>query len=113
MMSRFAENLTPPYMAVIFTNHLTSDDPAYGVTAARMVELAQDVTGFLGLESTRDEDGFGITVSYWRDVEAIKIWRAQVNHLAAQAKGKSDWYQHYEVRIARVERAYSGPEGRS
>ena len=58
----------PPYVAVIFTNHkVVGDDTAYDITAARMLELARSVDGFLGIESARDANGTGITVSYWRD----------------------------------------------
>ena len=98
----------PPYLAVIFTNRqVPGDHHDYDRTAARMVELAQRVDGFLGLESVRDVDGTGITVSYWRDEDAIETWRTDPEHLDAQAAGRGDWYAWYELRIARVERASS------
>ena len=113
MTTRFAHNLMPPYYAVIFANQHTGEEgEVYGKTADRMVELASTMPGYLGIESTRDEAGFGITVSYWQSEEAIKNWKQQAEHLAAQSKGKSDWYDHYELRVAKIERAYSGPEGR-
>ncbi len=113
MTSRFAQNLKSPYYAVIFANQHTGDDEKkYGETADRMVELAQDIPGYLGIESTRDETGFGITVSYWETEEAIKLWKEQAEHAAAQEMGISSWYEHYELRVAKIERAYSGPEGR-
>jgi heme-degrading monooxygenase HmoA len=74
--------------------------------ADRMVELAAGQPGFLGVESVRDNDGFGITVSYWTSLQAIAGWRSQAEHRIAQETGKTLWYQHYELRIARVERAY-------
>jgi hypothetical protein len=33
-------------------------------------------------------------------------------HLASQKIGRERWYSHYVTRVAKVERAYSGPEGR-
>ena len=107
----FARNLTPPYYAVIFANQWVDDPEDYSETAARMVELAAGIDGYLGHESARDCDGFGITVSYWRDEGSITRWRQHAEHLAAQEAGKRKWYAHYELRVARVERAYAGPEG--
>ena len=108
----FARGLTPPYLAVIFASQRTPEDHAYSATAERMVELAQTMPGYLGIESARGADGFGITVSYWKDEESIRNWKAHFEHQAAQDRGKREWYEHYELRIARVERAYLGPEGR-
>lgn len=107
-MQRFATTPQPPYYAVIFTSLRNADDAAgYGVAAERMVELASQVPGFLGVESTRDEAGFGLTVSYWADPAAITTWRTQVEHAEIRQRGRWTWYDHFEVRVARVERAYN------
>lgn len=95
----------PPYYAVIFTNIKNEDDEGYAQTASRMVELAQLQPGFLGLESAREE--VGITVSYWRDLESIKAWKANAEHIEAQKNGNKKWYKSYTTRIAKVEREYS------
>jgi heme-degrading monooxygenase HmoA len=105
----FARLQEPPYYAVIFSSRRTAADEGYGHVAQRMVELAAEQPGYLGVESTRGTDGFGITVSYWATLEAIAAWRAQGEHRIAQTAGRRKWYEHFEVRIARVERAYSGP----
>ena len=81
----------------------------YGETAARMEELAREVPGYLGIESARGADGFGITVSYWSSESAIAEWKSNVEHQAAQARGRREWYKHYEIRVAKVDRAYGGP----
>lgn len=77
--------------------------------ADRMVELAAKQPGFLGVESARGADGFGITVSYWASEAAIAAWKANAEHRVARLGGRNTWYQHFEVRVARVERAYGGP----
>lgn len=105
--SSFAKLPSPPYFAVIFSSRRTDGDNGYSQTADRMVALAADQPGFLGVESVRGADGFGITVSYWESVEAISRWRAHAEHRLAQENGKAAWYEHYEIRIARVERAYA------
>jgi len=105
----FAKTPEPPYYAVIFTSTRTAIDEGYGAMADRMVELAAQQPGFLGVESTRGVDGLGITVSYWSSLESIAAWKAQGEHRVAQATGHRKWYERFETRIARVERAYSGP----
>ena len=99
----------PPYFAVIFSSQRTAVDEGYGPMADRMVELASGQPGFLGVESARGADGFGITVSYWASLEAIAGWKAHAEHRVAQAAGRAKWYGHFELRIARVERTGSGP----
>jgi heme-degrading monooxygenase HmoA len=112
MLPGFAKTPEPPYYAVIFTSTRSAGDHGYAAMADAMAELALQQPGNLGAESARGADGLGITVSYWRDEASIKAWKAVASHLAAQKLGKERWYDHYELRVAKVERAYSGPEGR-
>lgn len=72
----------------------------------RMLQLASRQPGFLGVESVRGKDGFGITVSYWKTEEAIRAWKKNAEHEAAQQAGKRTWYAGYMLRVAKVERAY-------
>ncbi len=106
-MTKFAPaNLTSHY-AVIFTSQRGDNLEGYEAMASKMMELAKQMPGYLGVESIGDESGFAITISYWQDLASIKNWRGNSEHKAAQAKGKSDWYKHYEIRIAKIEQAYS------
>jgi heme-degrading monooxygenase HmoA len=77
--------------------------------ARKMFDLAMQHPGCLGAESTRNADGLGITVAYFTDEDSIAAWKADARHLVAQQRGKERWYEHYQLRVARVERAYSGP----
>ena len=100
-----AKTPAPPYYAVIFTSVLTGkEQEAYDVMAHRMVELAQEQDGFLGIESARDR--LGISVSYWRDLASIRAWKAHAEHQIAQETGKTDWYAAYHTRVCLVERDY-------
>ncbi|MBB3212276.1 heme-degrading monooxygenase HmoA [Herbaspirillum sp. Sphag1AN] len=105
--SPFAKLPAPPYYSVIFPSQRTEGDQGYDQMSDRMVELASAQPGFLGAESVRGGDGFGITVSYWESLAAIAAWKAHADHQIAQETGRQQWYAQYEVRIARVERAYS------
>jgi heme-degrading monooxygenase HmoA len=93
-----------PYYAVIFTSVLSENNEGYSEMAEEMEILAQKQEGYLGIESARNE--VGITVSYWKDLESIKKWKENVDHLEAQMRGRFSWYTSYTVRIALVEREY-------
>ena len=109
-MDAFAATPAPPYYAVIFSSQRSQGEGGYGAMAERMVELAVFQPGYLGIESSRDADGFGITVSYWRSEADIAAWKRNAEHAVARERGRSQWYQHFELRVARVERAYGGPQ---
>lgn len=93
-----------PCFAVIFSNQHEGEHPEYAATATRMSELAATMPGFLGYESARGVDGFGITVSYWSSLDAIDGWRAHAEHALAQQAGRERFYATYDLRVARVER---------
>ncbi len=112
MPDGFAATPDPPYYAVIFTSQRREGDDGYAAMAAAMWDLALKQPGCLGAESARGASGVGITVAYFRDEASIAAWKGHTAHLHAQHLGKTRWYDHYQLRVARVERAYSGPEGR-
>lgn len=96
------------HWAVVFTSSRADVDPeGYQQAAARMGELAREMPGFLGIEIVRGPDGFGITVSYWRDEASIAGWRSHAEHTAAREQGRRSWYESFDVRMCRVERHYA------
>ena len=105
----FASTPKPPYYAVIFSSQRREEEAGYGITADRMVELAAQQPGYLGIETVRGDNGFGITVSYWQSETDIVNWKRNAEHGLARERGRSEWYEHFELRVARVERAYGGP----
>ena len=101
-----AHTPAPPYYAVIFSSLRTAGDHGYGEAATRMLELAREQPGFLGVESAR-EDGVGITVSYWRSEADILAWKQQAEHRTVREQGRSTWYSAFHTRVCKVERAYA------
>ncbi|KAJ7778699.1 hypothetical protein DFH07DRAFT_730783 [Mycena maculata] len=99
-----------PYYAVIFTSKRRAEEgDGYAEMAAQMEALARTQPGFLGVESVSSwQIRSGITISYWKDESSIKSWKGNLDHLLAQKKGKHSWYLHYDVRVAKVEREYTG-----
>ena len=98
-------SMKTPYYAVIFTSTRTEIEEGYSEMASKMEDLARQQEGFFGVESARSD--IGITVSYWKNIESITKWKQNLDHLDAQKKGVSKWYEKYTVRIALVEREYS------
>lgn len=92
------------YYAVIFTSQQTETIEGYDDMAQTMENLAKQQPGYIGIESARSE--IGITVSYWKNIEAIKNWKANLDHQMAQKIGRKQWYAWYKVRICKVEREY-------
>jgi len=107
-MEPLAHTPPPPYYAVIFTSQRTPEDATgYAAMAEEMARLAAEQPGFLGVESARDGDGIGITVSYWESADAIANWHRHARHQVAQRLGREKWYEAFELRVCRVERAYA------
>jgi len=99
-----AKTPSPPYYAVIFTSVRTSGDNGYARMSDQMLDLARKQDGFLGVESARE--AVGITISYWRDLESIRKWKENTDHVIARNKGRETWYKSFSTRIALVERDY-------
>lgn len=94
--------------AVIFTSQRNEKDSAgYERMSELMVEAAKKQPGFLRVESLRNSGGFGITISYWDSLDAIKNWKEHSEHLKAQKAGKENWYDSFKVEICKIEKEYS------
>jgi len=96
-------------MAVIFEVNLAQgrkDD--YLDIAAGLRPLLQEIDGFISIErfESLSEPGKLLSLSFWRDEEAITAWRNLEKHRQAQAKGRKGIFSSYRLRIARVERDY-------
>jgi heme-degrading monooxygenase HmoA len=104
MRTMIAKTPLPPYYAVIFSSGRTKGGDGYSEMSEKMVALASEQDGFLGMDTARA--GIGITVSYWRDLDSIKKWRENSDHSVSRMKGRSDWYKSFKVRIGKVERDY-------
>lgn len=96
----------PPYYAVIFASIKNENNEGYEEWDKRMFELVEKEVGYLGHESYRHEDGKGVTISYWKDLESLSHWRNNTLHQKAQQLGRQKWYDHFRIRVCKVERDY-------
>lgn len=76
--------------------------------AASLRPLLDDIDGFISIERFESlyEPGKILSLSFWRDEQAIAAWRRVEAHRAAQARGRADVFQDYRLRIAGVIRDY-------
>lgn len=101
------EKLPPGAIAVIFVSQRTpGDDAGYHAAADAMAAEAAHQPGYLGVDSVRDADGAGITVSYWADEEAALAWRRHAGHGAVREQGRARWYESYRIIVAEAKREY-------
>ncbi|WP_405877038.1 antibiotic biosynthesis monooxygenase family protein [Streptomyces sp. NBC_00005] len=100
------EAYEPPYYAAVFTTVRAHDQSDYSETSAHLENLVKDVPGYLGMDHAQTPGGLGITVSYFRDADALTEWRTNAEHRAAQKRGRAQWYQTYTLHVAKVERSH-------
>ena len=92
--------------AVIFKAEIKTLDSNYAPMAKRMRELAINKYGCSDFISTT-ENNLEIAISYWNNLDQIKQWKQDSEHLAAQDKGKSIWYKSYTVQVVEIIREYN------
>ena len=91
--------------AVIFRAELNELDGTYSETATQLRELA--ITKYGCKEFTAITDGnCEIAISYWKNLNQIKLWKKDSEHMVAQKMGQSRWYSSYQVQVVEVVREY-------
>jgi heme-degrading monooxygenase HmoA len=81
---------------------------AYFDLAAALRPELEKIDGFISVErfESLTDKGKVLSLSFWRDEEAVKQWRNVEQHRAAQAKGRGGVFRDYRLRIASVVRDY-------
>ena len=81
--------------------------------AAELKPLLADIDGFIDIERFQSltNDGKILSLSWWRDEEAIRNWKHNAFHLAAQEEGRASIFAFYRIRVAQVVREYSSETG--
>ena len=76
--------------------------------AARLRPELEKIEGFISIERfmSLSQDGKILSLSFWRDEEAIARWREQEQHHAAQISGRNSVFRDYRIRVALVVRDY-------
>jgi heme-degrading monooxygenase HmoA len=76
--------------------------------AARLKPELEKIDGFISVErfQSLSDDGKLLSLSFWRDEEAVTRWRTQVEHREAQAVGRKSIFRDYRLRVVSVVRDY-------
>ncbi len=100
-------------IAVIFEVTPTAEGKAqYLQIAAELREHIMKAEGIISFErfSSLNNEGKLLSLSFWESMESIKHWRNTLAHRLAQQAGFADLFEHYRIRVARIERDYSMSE---
>ena len=96
-------------IAVIFeaTPHPDRKD-AYFDTAAELRPMLAQIDGFISIErfESLSTPGKVLSLSYWRDVQAVRQWRNVPEHRRAQQAGRQSIFSDYRLRVVQVIRDY-------
>lgn len=96
-------------IAVIFEVHPHEQHrQEYFDIAAELRPLLDKIDGFISIERFESlaQAGKILSLSFWRDEEAIAQWRNLESHRHAQVKGRDSIFSDYRIRIAKVDRDY-------
>ena len=100
-------------IAIIFESQPHPDKKdAYLELAARMRPLAEAIDGFISVERFESISNPGkiVSLSFWRDEEAVRQWRNVEEHRRTQAAGRKSIFADYRLRVAQVLRDYGQGE---
>lgn len=86
----------------------TGSRQAYLDIAAALRPQLERMDGFISIErfESLSEPGKILSLSFWRDDEAVAAWRQVEAHRAAQERGRGALFRDYRLRIAGVMRDY-------
>jgi heme-degrading monooxygenase HmoA len=86
----------------------TDTKQTYLDIAASLRPRLEHIDGFISIErfQSLSDPGKVLSLSFWRDEEAIARWRTTGEHRSAQASGRAGIFQDYRLRIAGVIRDY-------
>ncbi|MFN2538431.1 MAG: antibiotic biosynthesis monooxygenase [Mycobacteriales bacterium] len=93
----------PGQVVTVFRSRLAPGHlEEYAGTAARMEELARSMPGYIEHKAFTAEDGERVTLVTFADHASQTAWRTQVEHLAAQRRGREAFYASYTLQVADV-----------
>lgn len=97
-------------IAVLFeADAIPAQQERYLQLATELKPLLLEIDGFIDIErfQSLSTPGKILSLSWWRDEEAVLAWKKNVLHQAAQNEGRQSIFSFYRIRVARVFREYS------
>lgn len=103
-MSTIAEGLEAPYYVASFSIGPGVFAARDADAASRLILSAMHTAGFLGLETTQDDDGGSTTISYWQAPEAIERWKSVCDRDLLASHGLKAWFNAFGLSVGKVDR---------
>lgn len=91
---------------VLFISKKREQLSGYKATLDRMLEKVKKIPGFVAIQTFTNEQGQNLTVSYWKDREAINQWGSDTEHIQAQKRGIVEWYSEYQIIVCSIDDYY-------
>ena len=82
----------------------------YVAWVARMRDLASKMPGFISHKGFRADDGERVSIVEFESEEAQRAWRMHPEHVAAQIKGRKDFYEEYRIQVCVLQRESAYPK---
>lgn len=101
-------------IAVIFeADVIPTQQERYLALAAELKPLLADIDGFISIERFQSltTEGKWLSLSWWRDEEAVLLWKKNLSHKVAQSEGRATIFSHYRIRVVSTLRDYSFTSG--
>ncbi len=88
-------------------------DAGYFDLASQLRPELEKVDGFISVERFESlaRKGKYLSMSIWRDADAVRAWRDNTDHQAAQRRGKDEVFADYRIRVTEVVREYGAGHG--
>jgi heme-degrading monooxygenase HmoA len=110
---RPAARFSPGQFVTVFRSRLRPEsEAAYGADVVEIAALAETMPGLVDIKDFTSADGERLSVITFADEVSQEAWRRQVDHVAAQGRGRSDYYTEYSLQVCSAVRVSSWPAGR-
>ena len=83
-MKKISPSPSPPYICAVFTSIRTNINEGYEEMNNLLFNEIKNIDGYIGNEAFRDKDGFGVNISYWKDLVSLKKWKNNQLHICFQ-----------------------------
>lgn len=95
-------------VVIVFRARLRAgvDEAQLGAVGERMAELAATMPGFLSYKDFASPDGESLTLVEFESEPALLAWRNHPEHLAAQARGREEFFADYHIQVCSPQREY-------
>lgn len=87
--------------------HANADRGAYDALNEQMFRLVQTMPGFIAAHGYTSSEGQDVGVIRFDSLDALRAWREHPDHVAAQQRGKSEFYASYTIEVCELVRAHN------